>query len=99
MRLTASKWIIPHYLESTACLRGEAIAVIDGDRRLTYSELRAQVFKLAAQLRERGVGPRDRVVMLMGNSTDFALAFWAIQYLGAVAVPLSPAIPSSKLHW
>jgi amino acid adenylation domain-containing protein len=99
MRVTSPKWIIPHYLESSASLRGDAIALVDGDRRVTYSELRAQVFKLATRLREHGVGPGDRVIMLMANSTDFALAFWAIQYAGAVAVPLNPAIPSSKLQW
>jgi acyl-CoA synthetase (AMP-forming)/AMP-acid ligase II len=90
---------MPHYLESTASARGDAIALIDGDRRVTYSELRVQVFKLATRLRQRGVCRHDRVVMLIGNSIDFVAAFWAIQYVGAVAVPLNPAIISSKLHW
>lgn len=99
MRVTSHKWIIPHYLEAAASARGETIALIDGDRRLTYSELRVQVFKLATELLRRGVGRGDRVVMLIANSIDFVVAFWAIQYVGAVAVPLNPAIITSKLRW
>jgi non-ribosomal peptide synthetase component E (peptide arylation enzyme) len=74
MRETSKKWIIPHYLESTASVRGDAIAVIDEDRRVTYSELRAQVFELAAQLLQRRVGRGDRLTPLSNrpSSTGFS---------------------------
>jgi amino acid adenylation domain-containing protein len=99
MTEAASKWILPHYLEATAAERGDAVALVEGDRRLTYSELRAQVFAIADRLLRRGVRRGDRVVVRMGNSTEFVAAFWAVQYVGAVSVPLNPAMNTSKLRW
>ena len=91
--------ILPHYLEATAGSRGDHVALIEGDRTVSYSKLRANVFKLAARLLEGGVGRGDRVVMLVPNSIEFVVAFWAIQYIGAVAVPLNPDIRAAKLRW
>lgn len=99
MDVLSHKWILPHYLEATACGRGDSLALIEGARRLSYSALREQVLKVATQLVEMGVRRGDRVVILVPNSIEFVVAFWAIQYIGAVAVPLNPDIKSSKLHW
>ena len=99
MGVPSHKWILPHYLEGTAFSRGEAMALIEGDRRISYSQLRSQVFQVAAQLVHEGVSRGDRVVMLVPNSIEFVAAFWAIQYVGAVAVPLNPGIKSTKLRW
>jgi amino acid adenylation domain-containing protein len=93
------KWILPHYLEGVAYSQGEALALIDGERRVTYSQLRSQVFQIAAQLVHQGVHRGDRVVILAPNSIEFVAAFWAIQYVGAVAVPLNPGIKLPKLRW
>jgi acyl-CoA synthetase (AMP-forming)/AMP-acid ligase II len=98
MRITR-KWILPHYLESSAFSRGEASALIEGARRVSYCQLRNQVFQIAARLVHEGARRGDRVVMLVPNSIEFVAAFWAIQYVGAVAVPLNPGIKSAKLCW
>src|SRR5689334_5790107 len=91
--------ILPHYLEATAGSRDDHVALIEGDRTVSYSGLRAKVFKMATRLLEDGVGRGDRVVMLIPNSIEFVVAFWAIQYIGAVAVPLNPDIRAGKLRW
>jgi acyl-CoA synthetase (AMP-forming)/AMP-acid ligase II len=99
MGIPSHRWILPHYLEGTTSSRGEAMALIEGERRVSYCQLRSQVFQLATQLVHKGVRRGDRVVMLAGNSIGFVAAFWAIQYVGAVAVPLNPGIKSPKLRW
>jgi acyl-CoA synthetase (AMP-forming)/AMP-acid ligase II len=93
------RYTLPDYLESTAACRADAIALIEGDRRVSYSELRALVLREAGRLRQNGVERGGRVVILLPNSIDFVVAFWAIQYLGAVAVPLNPDVRASKLRW
>ena len=99
MGVISHRRILPHYLEAIAAARGETIALIEGDRSVSYSDLRAQVFQVATHLLQEGVRPGDRVIMLVPNSIEFVVAFWAIQYVGAVAVPLNPDIKSSKLRW
>ncbi len=67
-----------------------ADAIIDGDLRIDYRTLDARVARLAAGLRQLGVGAGDRVVLLCGNRAETIVAFFAIQRLAAIAVPVSP---------
>ena len=74
-----------------------AISAPDGD--LSYAELRARALELAAGLRERGVGPGDRVVLLLRNSADFPVADLAIITLGACKVPLNDMLAADDVGY
>jgi O-succinylbenzoic acid--CoA ligase len=65
-----------------------ADAVVFGERRWSYDQTRAEADVLAAGLAARGVGPGDRVVMLLGNRPEFLFVLLALQRLGAIAVPV-----------
>lgn len=71
----------------------EALAVVDvakGDAgRLTYRAMNARANRLAAHLRERGVGRGDRVALLAGNGVEVLDTFFACGKLGAIFVPLN----------
>ena len=56
---------------------------------LTYARLWDRVCRLASALRGLGVGPGDRVALLMVNSVRYVEAYHAIAVLGASAVPLN----------
>jgi long-chain acyl-CoA synthetase len=58
-------------------------------RRITYAEHHAAVARVAAMLRDRGVGPGDRVAILGRNSIEWVVTFWATVSLGAIAVGLN----------
>ncbi len=55
----------------------------------TWAELDERVTKLAGALQRRGVGPGDRVLILMLNRTEFVESFLAANRLGAIAVPVN----------
>lgn len=55
----------------------------------TWAELDQRVTKLAGALQRRGVGPGDRVLILMLNRTEFIESFLAANRLGAIAVPVN----------
>jgi acetoacetyl-CoA synthetase len=57
---------------------------------LTWGELREQVSRVAAALREHGVGPGDRVVAYMPNVPETVVAFLATASLGAIWSSCSP---------
>ncbi|MFQ3319297.1 MAG: long-chain acyl-CoA synthetase [Natronomonas sp.] len=61
--------------------------VVQGDRTITYPELRADVEALAAALQERGVEPGSRVATVLPTSVQFIVATNAISRAGAVHVP------------
>jgi acyl-CoA synthetase (AMP-forming)/AMP-acid ligase II len=56
---------------------------------LTYAELAAQAGALARGLAARGVGPHDRVALLMGNRPEWVVAAFGVTATGAVLVPLN----------
>jgi len=76
-------------LEAAALRDADALALVDGDARLTYRDLAGQVERLAAGMAARGVAPWDRVALLLGNRPEFVIALFAAARLGAISVPLS----------
>ncbi len=62
----------------------KATAVTQGDRRISYGELDGRVRKLAAALRERGVGRGDRVALLSENRHEFVEIELAVALIGAI---------------
>ncbi len=76
-------------LEASVADRPDADAVVFEGLRWSYRALDAQVAQLAGGLAAAGVGPGDRVAMLMSNRPEFLVSLFAAQRLGAIAVPVS----------
>lgn len=64
-------------------------AMVCGEQRLSYRQFASCVDGWAGALVRLGVGRGDRVAMLLGNGLEFPAVFFAIQRLGAIAVPIS----------
>jgi fatty-acyl-CoA synthase len=65
--------------------------------RLGWSEVRRQARRLAAALMDRGVGPGDRVAMVLPTGRDFLAAFFGTVLAGATPVPLYPPVRLARL--
>jgi long-chain acyl-CoA synthetase len=61
------------------------------------AELHERAAHLAAGLRSLGVGPGDRVVVLMANCPEVAIAYEAIWRAGAVVTPVIFLLPPAEL--
>ncbi|MET0233200.1 MAG: amino acid adenylation domain-containing protein, partial [Kibdelosporangium sp.] len=77
----------------------DALAVIHGDRRITYAELDAQANRLANHLAELGVGVESRVALLLPRSVDFMVCVLAVLKAGAAYVPVDPAYPADRIAY
>ena len=75
--------------EAAAANRADREAMVFEGRRWTYRALDADVGRVAAGLAARGIGRGDRVALLLGNLPEFIFTLYAVQRLGAVAVPVS----------
>ena len=69
---------------------GDAPAIVAGDRRLTFAELRAQVLELAATLQDRGVGSGTGVLVLAGNTIELPALQLALHLVGARTMWIAP---------
>jgi len=64
-------------------------AIVTPERRLTYAELDGLVAAAEVGFRRVGIGPGDRVAILLANRWEFAVALLAAIRLGAIAVPIN----------
>ena len=79
----------PALLDEMTVRQPERAAIIDGDRRWSYGDLRAEARAVARGLWATGVRPGDRVAILMGNRAEWLSCYFAILGLGATAVALN----------
>ena len=63
------------------------LALVDGDRRLTWPELDERINRLANALRATGVGPGDRILWLGQNSFRVYELLGAAAKIGAMVCP------------
>ena len=66
---------------------------------LTYGEADDQAEALAASLANLGVGPGDRIALILPAWPEFAVAVFAAAKLGAVIVPLNPRQTPAELRY
>jgi long-chain acyl-CoA synthetase len=76
-------------LAENAGTYAERVAVIHGDRRITYRELEQAACALANHLRSLGLGKGDKVALMLPNCPEFIIAYFGIQKMGGVAVTLN----------
>src|SRR5215471_913127 len=88
---------VHHLFERQVERTPDAVAIIDGKRQLTYSELNGQSNALARRLRELGVGAEVLVGICLERSADMVVGLLAILKAGGAYVPLDPAYPAERL--
>jgi 2,3-dihydroxybenzoate-AMP ligase len=64
----------------------EKVALVQGERRWTYSELLARSRELAARFAGLGLQRGDRVLMQLPNSVDFVVSYLALNFAGVIPV-------------
>jgi cyclohexanecarboxylate-CoA ligase len=75
----------------------DKVALILGDRRITYDELRRAAVALSARLAAGSVRPGDVVVLLGRHSIEAAVALLGCLHRGVVAAPLPPMFNATQL--
>jgi acyl-CoA synthetase (AMP-forming)/AMP-acid ligase II len=65
------KWNIADLFESVVDAVPDRMALVCGDRRLTYAELEARANRIAHHLASVGIGPGDHVGLYLRNGTEY----------------------------
>jgi amino acid adenylation domain-containing protein/non-ribosomal peptide synthase protein (TIGR01720 family) len=79
--------------------RGEALAVVCGEEKISYAELDRRSNHLAHYLRNLGVGPEKLVGISVERSIHMVLAMVGILKAGGAYVPIDPAYPPDRLRF
>ena len=76
-----------------------ALAIVDGDRRLTYGEWSEDIGKLAGGLSSLGLSEGDHLVAFLSNRLEMASIYWACQTLGAIFTPFNWRASGSEMAY
>ncbi|MEU9012545.1 amino acid adenylation domain-containing protein [Streptomyces sp. NPDC048479] len=76
----------------------DAVALVFGERALTYVELDAQINRLARLLLARGAGPEQAVALALPRSIGMVVALFAVLRTGAAYLPLDLDHPADRLR-
>jgi amino acid adenylation domain-containing protein len=77
----------------------DAVALVCEAQWITYGRLAERSLRLAARLRELGVGPEVRVVVSLPRSPELVEAILAVLQAGGAYVPLDPDDPPERREW
>jgi 2,3-dihydroxybenzoate-AMP ligase len=65
---------------------GPRVALVDGERQLSYADIDRLTDNLALNLLELGLRPLDRVVPTLPNIAEFVILYFALQKIGAIPI-------------
>ncbi|MBZ0155099.1 MAG: AMP-binding protein [Alphaproteobacteria bacterium] len=91
--------LVHHFLEFSAERLPDKVALVQGDRRFTYSGLSAMTDRLAYALVGCGVGRGDRIAVFADNSVEAVVSLFAIMKAGGAFMMIPPATKPEKLRF
>ena len=86
------------FLERSAEVFPNRVAVVYGDRRRTYADLADDAQRLAGALEASGIGPGDRVAYLLPNLPELLVGHFGVPLAEAVLVAINTRLSSAEIE-
>ncbi|MFH1380379.1 MAG: long-chain fatty acid--CoA ligase [bacterium] len=86
-------------LDISCAKHAKSKAIIADTNRLTYAQLHEQVIACAHQLGLLGIRKNDCVAILLRNSVEFIVSYFALIRLGAIAVPINFLLKPPEIEY
>ncbi|OXI33356.1 AMP-binding protein [Burkholderia aenigmatica] len=90
---------LPAILAARASSTPDAEALVIDGERIDYRTLAERVTRAAARMIALGVEPGEHVGIMMGNSIDWVVLFYAAASIGAVTVPVNTRFKTDELNY
>jgi len=90
---------LENFFENSLLLYPCSIAIEEGDTQYTYVEVDKMANKLACFLNSKGIGPEDKVVILLPRMAQVPIVMLAVLKAGAAYIPLDPEIPAERVNF
>lgn len=91
-------YVFTRFLEMCARYPKNTALIYLGEE-FTYAELKEYIERFAAGLTDLGVKKGDRVILYTSNCVQWLIAFFAVQIIGAHAIPVSPIYTSREVEY
>jgi acyl-CoA synthetase (AMP-forming)/AMP-acid ligase II len=77
----------------------EADALVEGQTMLTHGQAWARAQTVASRLADRGVRPGDRIALALPNGWRYAVAYYGVQLVGAIAVLVNTRFTAPEIEY
>jgi amino acid adenylation domain-containing protein len=88
---------LPSFVEEQAGRSPGAVALVCGERELSYAELDRRANRLARYLVSRGAGPERIVALALPRGELMMVALLAVMKAGAAYLPVDPDYPAARI--
>lgn len=89
---------IPRFFDAAVARNPEKTFVQEGLQTLTYKEFQDLTFRAAGYFQGAGIGHGDRVCLFLGNSIPHMAAWFGLNRLGAISVPINPRLAPPEIE-
>lgn len=93
-KLNSTEELVDRHVEEG---RGDRVAILFEDQKITYRQLQASVNKLGSALRSLGIEEEDRVLLRLPSIPPALVANFALIKIGAIVVPSSPLFSRTEI--
>ncbi len=87
------------FVERSAEVFADLPAVVHGQRRYNWAQVRDRSARLAAALKAMGIGQGDTVSVMLPNTPEMVEAHYAVPAIGAVLNTLNTRLDAALLAW
>ncbi|MBE0583884.1 MAG: long-chain-fatty-acid--CoA ligase [Desulfofustis sp.] len=87
------------FLTRSVLVYPDKTAVVYGDRRYSYREFSARVYRLASALKARGIGKGDKVAFICPNIPPMLEAHYAVPLIGAALVSINIRLSPGEVSY
>lgn len=96
--MTQIEATLPAFFDRIAAQYGDAVAIEDAGREISYAALRHEIRRCARALIASGVAEGDRVLLWAPNRAEWLIAAFAMAHIGAVLVPTNTRFKGGELE-
>jgi len=90
---------LPEILKQTAARFPHRNAVVSSTQKFTYRQLQKKVNRLSYNLRRINIRAQDRVALLLFNSPEFIISYFAVVKIQAVVVPINHMLKIDEVRF
>jgi len=87
------------FLERSALIYPDKVAVVHGERRYTYRQFAERVYRLASHLRAMGLQKHDRVAFLAPNIPALLEAHYGVPAAGGILVAVNTRLSAREVEF
>ena len=87
------------FVEAAAAAHPQREVFADAKRRVSYGALKDEILRCAELYRRIGIKRGDVVTVQLPNHIEFAVAFFALELIGAIANKVNPDFRARELDY